>query len=336
MTVLWKSSGRHLVTRADNGWLNVTPDYLRAYFTRPEIHPAKESCAAEHKLFEALMADPFRAVAMAETEAIADADVGENYRTVLRFRDLLAGAKTVEGAYLALFARDVIAIPPLFVDQLVHLILAGLLEGQTDPMRVRAAELFFREQRVTTGNDQLMLADAEIVDMKVETGGLGGLGQLLAQTGTRAREVTLDVLDDDNKDLYWQRSDRFDTAIDFRFTQPALDAFARVIEDWVRHFRGLETRVQAMASIRDERWSWHVGLDAEATGILNALYKGKDLDEAELVKIIGLFRMEFLNAEDLTASMRGKPVYLGLAMSAAAKLKMKPQNLLTNLPLAQG
>ncbi|VAW11890.1 Bll5482 protein [hydrothermal vent metagenome] len=335
MTVFWKSAGLHLVTRAENGWLNVTPDYLRAYFTRPELHPVEESCAAEHALFEALMADPFATVSKARIEALADADAAENYRTILRFRDLLAGARTVEGAYLALFAQDTITIPPLFVGQMVHLILAGLLEGETDPMRLRAAELFFREQRVTTGNDQLMLADAEIVDMKIKAGGLGGLGQLLAETGTPARQVTLDVLDDDNKDLYWQRSDRFDTAIDFRFTQPALDAFARMIEAWVRHFRGTETQVQAMASIADERWSWHVGLDAEATGILNALYNGQDLDEAQLVRIIGLFRMEFLHAEDLTTSMQGKPVYLGLAMSASATLKMKPQNLLTNLPLAQ-
>jgi len=336
MTTFWKSAGLHLVTRAQNGWLNITPDFLRAYYTRPEIHPIEESCAAEHALFEALMADPFVAVTAAEIDAIVDPDAADNYRTLLKFRDGLIDAGTVEGAYLALFQQDKISIPPLFVDQLVHLILAGLLEGQTDPLWIRAAELFFREQRVTTDNDQLMLADAEIVDMKSGPDGLGGLGQLLAETGTPARQIALDVLDDDNKGLYWQRSDQFDTAIDFRFTQPALDAFARVIEAWIGHFRGLETQVQPMASIRDERWSWHVGLDAEATGILNALYDDQELDEAELKKIIGLFRMEFRNAEDLVAAMQGKPVYLGLAMTSSATLKMKPQNLLTNLPLARG
>jgi len=336
MKNFWKSAGLHLVTRSENGWLNVTPDLLRAYYTRPEVHPAEESCAAEHALFEALMAAPFRDVSVAEIEAISDADVAENYRIILRFRDCLVEVGTIEGAYLALFQRDTISIPPLFVDQLVHLILAGFLQDQTDPFQLRAAELFFREQRVTLDDGQLMLADAEIVDMKSGTGGLGGLGQLLSETGTPARQVTLDVLDDDNKDIYWQRSDQFDTAIDFRFTQPALDAFARVIEAWIRHFNGLETQVQPVASIRDERWSWHVGLDAEATGILNALYDDQDLDEAELKKIIGLFRMEFHNAEDLVAEMQGKPVYLGLAMSASATLKMKPQNLLTNLPLAMG
>ena len=65
----WKSAGLHLVTRGENGWLSVTPDYLRAYYTRPEIHPVAESCPAEHALFEKLMADPFATAAPGELES---------------------------------------------------------------------------------------------------------------------------------------------------------------------------------------------------------------------------------------------------------------------------
>ena len=36
----------------------------------------------------------------------------------------------------------------------------------------------------------------------------------------------------------------------------------------------------------------------------------------------------------MRADVAGKPVYLGLAMSAEHTLKLKPQNLLINLPLA--
>ena len=45
--------------------------------------------------------------------------------------------------------------------------------------RARAGELFFREQVVTTGDGQLMLADAEIVENWTKTGGFGGLGVVL-------------------------------------------------------------------------------------------------------------------------------------------------------------
>jgi hypothetical protein len=38
--------------------------------------------------------------------------------------------------------------------------------------------------------------------------------------------------------------------------------------------------------------------------------------------------------EGFKENMIGKPVYLGLAMNEKSKIKFKPQNLLTNLPLA--
>ena len=87
----WKSAGFHLTERHENGGLVVTADLLRAYLTRPEIHPVEESCEAEHRLFEALMEDPFRPVGEAELDAIRDPDAADNYRIVLRFRDRQRG-----------------------------------------------------------------------------------------------------------------------------------------------------------------------------------------------------------------------------------------------------
>jgi hypothetical protein len=37
----------------------------------------------------------------------------------------------------------------------------------------------------------------------------------------------------------------------------------------------------------------------------------------------------------MSAQIRGKPVYLAMAMDAENRLKLKPQNLLLNLPLAK-
>ncbi|SDU05224.1 hypothetical protein SAMN05428979_1349 [Stappia sp. ES.058] len=324
----------HLVERDENGWLTVTPDFLRAYFTRPEIHPVEDSCPAEHRLFEALMSDPFRTVGAEEVAAIADADAAENYRIILGFRDHLARNGTVEASYAALFEEGAtVTIPPMFIDQMVHLIAHNILRKVADPMRLRAGELLFREQAVTTTDGQLMLADAEIVKTYSKTGGLGGLGALLAETGTPTRDIALDVLAEDNKGIYWERSDRFDTAIDFRFTEPALDAFARVLESWIGHFHGVGVRIQPQQSIRDERWSWHIGLDSEATRLLNALYEGKPVDESDMARVAALFRLDFDNRSDSIESMRGKPVWLGLAMGHDGIIRMKPQNLLTNMPI---
>lgn len=336
MQPFWKSAGYHLVERDKHGWLTVTPDLIRAYITRPEIHPVEESCAVEHRLFERLMSDPFAAVSDAELAEIADPDAIDNYRVVLGFRDHLVRHRTVEAAYAALFVDNQLLVPPVFIDQLVHLILRNILRACQDPVRLRAAEIFFREQIVTLNEGTVTVADAEIVDMMSETGGLGGLGALLMESGTPMKEVALDVLTEDNAAIYWDRSDRFDTALDFRFTQPGPDAFARVIEAWVRHFATVDVRVQPVQKIRDEHWSWHIGLDADATTILNSLYDGESLSEADNMRILGLFRMDFQNRTDMRHDLRGKPVWLGLAMSPDRKIRMKPQNLLVNLPVVSG
>lgn len=336
MPDFWKSAGYHLTHKTAEGWLAVTPDLIRAYLTRPEIHPVAESCAAEHRLFDALMEEPFRPVEDGELAAFADADTADNYRVVLGWRDHLLAAGSLEAGYLGLFTSGKpVSVPPVFIDQLVHLLLRAMLDRCDDPWRVRAAELFFREQSVSTDNGQMILADQEIVEMRSKTGGFAGLGALLKEAGTPLPEVTLDILTEENKQGYWARSDRFDMAIDFRFTEAAQDAFARVMETWLRHLLGLEVRIQPLQSIRDERWSWHVGLDAEATRILNALYQGEAPPNDALSRLLALFRMEFRERSVVTPALRGKPVYLGLAIGPDKVLRMKPQNLLTNLPIAK-
>jgi hypothetical protein len=198
---------------------------------------------------------------------------------------------------------------------------------------LRAAELFFREQSATTDDGRLMLADEEIVEMHARTGSETGIAQLLAQTGTPMKSVELDVLDENNKDIYWARSDRFDTVIDFRFEQPAPDAFARVVEGWLGHLLRIEARVEPRPRIDDPDWRWHIGLDREATRILNALYEGATPPLEEMARIVGLFRMRIADERMLLDRVKGRPIYLGLAMDARKQVKMKPQNLLTNLPL---
>lgn len=329
----WKSSGHHLVTRNADGWHEVTADLIRAYLTRPEVHPIEESCSTEVATFESLMEDPFRSIGDDQLAAFADADAADNYRVVLGFRDQLAGAGTLEGAYLAMMRSGRITVPPVFIDQIVHIMLRGMLGEVGDPVRLRAGELFFREQTVNTDDGRVILGDQEIVEMHAGTTGLGTIGQLLTETGTPIKQVELDVLDDDNASVYWARSDRFDTVIDLRFGQPANHALARVIEMWIRHFLGLDVRVQPVRSIKDERWRWHIGLDRDATELLNALYEGNEIPEDDVARLLALYRLEVLDQSRVMDDVRGRPIYLGLGSTADKRVRVKPQNLLMNLPL---
>ncbi len=341
MRDFWKSSGYHLLEKDRQGRLTVTNDFLRAYMARPELAPVEESCDSEIALHEALLDDPTMVVTEQRLALLADSDARDNYATVLRFRDALIEHGTIEGCYLALFLESASGIPTLFVEQLVHVTLRNILDGCTDTLQLRAGELLFRTQKVTIKEGgSIMVADEEIVDMRAARDSRDGvvhfehIGQLLAESTPVIREVELDILDDQNKNAYWARSDRFDTVLDIGFTKPGLDALCRVLESWVAHFLSVELTIYPVQAIRDERWSWHVGLDSEATAMLNDLYNGVPLSEDRQYRLLSLFRAEFKDPDAMLPQVRGKPIYMAMAMTPDGILYVKPQNLLLNLPLA--
>jgi len=331
----WRSSGYHLAGIDAQGRLRPSDDFLRAFLLRPEMLPVAESCPAELALHEALLEQPALAVPAERLAALADPDARDNYRTLLGFRDRLLAAESLEVAYLDLVRHGTGGVPPLFLDQLVHVIARHLLNDCEDPLRLRAAELLFREQKVTIQDTAIMLADHETVEMRAAEPGFSSLTGLLTPSEAQRRSIDLDVLDEANAALYWRRSDRFDTVLDIGFTRPGLDALCRVLEAWVLHFTGVPVAIQPVQQIRDERWVWHIGLDAEASALLNDLYEGRSVEEARRARLLTLFRLDFRNADDMLARVRGRPVYLGLAMSGAERVRLKPQNLLVNLPLAR-
>jgi hypothetical protein len=296
------------------------------------VHPVEASCEAETRLHAALMAEPRRAVAPAELEAIADADARDNYRIVLRFRDRLLAAGTVEGGYMSLF-KGAVDVPPLFVDQLAQVILRNLLDGCEDPLQLRAAELFFREQKATLRDGHVLLADLETVEMHAAGHRFGSLGRLIVEAQGSLGKVDLDVLERANAALYWERESRYDTVVSLTYGRPALDALARVIEAWVRHFHALEVKVAPLRGIEEARWAWHIGLDAESTAILNELWAGNEVDAGRMRNLLALFSMQFADAAAMRQDIAGRPVYLALSMNAEQVVRMKPQNLLTNLPV---
>src|SRR4249919_2781548 len=103
MPDFWKNSGFHLLERDAAGRLRVTDDFLRAYYLRPEMHPVEESGDAELRLHAALMESPRRTVSEEEIASLEDEDVRHNYQVILRFRERLLEAGTVEGFYMGLF-----------------------------------------------------------------------------------------------------------------------------------------------------------------------------------------------------------------------------------------
>ena len=74
---------------------------------------------------------------------------------------------------------------------------------------------------------------------------------------------------------------------------------------------------------------------AEGSTLLNDLYTGREVDETRMTRLLSLFRLDFGDSRVMRPDIAGRPVYLAMAMSEDSRLRLKPQNLLVNLPLAE-
>jgi hypothetical protein len=336
MPDFWPSCGYRLLKANPDRRLVVTDEFLRSYLLRPELAPVPESNAAELALHEQLLKEPRRTVAPGEIAGVVDADACENYRIWLRFRDRLLAAGDLESAYAALFRGEGVDVPPLFVHQLTQILLRHILGEGANPLHARAAELLFRAQKVTLQEDgAVMAADQETVETYATTGAFGSLGELLAQSRIPLRTIDLDVLSEDNAETYWERSERYEFAISLNRGGRLLDALCRVLERWIAHFLSVEVAIRPQSEIADARWIWHVGLDAEASALLNDLYNRTEVSEERMGRLLCLFELSFADPTAMRPSIAGRPVYLAMAMDSEQRLKLKPQNLLLNLPLSE-
>jgi hypothetical protein len=324
----WLACGHQLLDRDQSGGLVVTDDFLKIYLARPELVPPADACAAEKALHAALMAEPRRRVSPDEIATIADADARENWTFMLAFRDRLLRHPTIEAAYADVVRNGAGGIPPIFINQLVHVILRNALDGCEDPYVLRAAELFFRPQRMTLHEGSLIAADEETI------GGIGATpaSPLVSMLGIPA-QADIDVMNDDNAEHYFEHSDRFHTAIDLTGGRRGLEALAEALTRWISHLLAVEVAIEPLTEMRDVNFVWYVGLDADGTRIGDALWDGEELDDAARAQVVGLFRLTFRDQAVVLDKVGDEPVYLILAMSPDKIIRMKPQNLIGGLPV---
>jgi hypothetical protein len=297
------------------------------YVARPELAPPPEACVVERTLHAALLADPRRAVAADEIGAIVDADARENWQVLLAFRDRLVRHTTLEAAYLDI-VRTGAQVPHIFLNQLVHVILRNALNGCDDPFVLRAAELFFRTQRMTLHEGSLIAADEETI-----AGTSGTPASPLVSMLGLPKEADIDIMSDDNAAHYFQHSDLFHVALDLTAGRRGLAALAEAMRRWIAHILNIEVAIEPLTELRDARFTWYVGLDTEGSKIGDRLWNGDELDEASAARVIGLFSLTFRDPDVALEKVKGDAIYLILAMTPEKLLRFKPQNLVTGLPV---
>lgn len=281
------------------------PAWWQALLQRPELAPVPESCAAERALHAALSSDPLQPVAPARLAALQDADARESWGHFLAWRNAVLAAGSLEAWLLALWRGRRIVLPPLFIDLAVQAIAEALVEGETDATLHRAAALLHRPQRVQHADGRVLLHDVD------------------DPTGAPL-DLTHRIANDLGHGLVFQMT----------WSRSGLRALADVLERWVLRLLGVRVHIEPLERVDDPHWRWHVGLDAEASALLNDLYQGHEVDDDRRQRLLSLFRLRFDDPAEMHADVAGAPVWLALMADARQTLRLKPQNLLLNLPLA--
>lgn len=287
-------------------WLLPTADWWRAFLQRPELAPVPESCPAEHALHALLSDDPMQAVAPETLAAVKDPDARESWGHFLAWRDAVLAAGTLEAWLLALWRSRRITVPPLFIDHAVQAVVEHLLAGDDDPTRRRAAALLFRAQRVARDDGRVLLHDLEPGD-------------------AAPLDITHRIAQDLGHGLVFQMT----------WARSGLRALAEVLQRWTHHLLGVAVTIEPLERIDDPQWRWHLGLDAEASALLNDLYEGREVDDDRRERLLSLFRLRFDDPAEMHPDLAGAPVWLGLMADAQQVVRLKPQNLVLNLPLAR-
>lgn len=327
----WVASGHHLVDRNASGGLVVTDAFLKAYLARPELVPPPEACPVERALYAGLLASPRGAIAADELALVADPDGRENLTMFLAFRDHLLKHETLEAAYMALAMKGFGIIPPIFVAHLTHVIARNAFDECEDGRVLRAAECFFRPQRITFHEGLVLLADEEAISTHEHDRKNSPLLNMLS--GPAVSE--LEILTDENIATYKARSDAHDLVFDLTHLDKGRAALAEAMAIWTQHLLGFAPEFTPVDQFSDEPMGWFLSLDHDGTALGNKVWQGDALDEEERARVLALFTFTLPDHPRIRADKRGKRGFVVLGSGADKLLRFKPQNLIAGLPLAE-
>jgi hypothetical protein len=325
----WVSSGHHLVDRNKAGGIAISDAFLQAYLARPELVPPDEACPVERGLHASLLKEPRRPVGADEIALMADADARENLGYFLSFRDHLLQHATLEGAYRVLAEKGKPKLPVLFIQHLAHVIARNAFDDEADGVVLRAAECFFRPQRVTFHEGRVLLADDEMIEGHEHDRKHSPLLNMLG--GPAVAE--LEILTHENAVGYRARSDAHDLVLDLTDRHGGRAALGRAMSRWITHLTGIDIAFTPVDQLPPEQFGWFLSLDQDGTQLANKVWQGETLEPEEANRVLALFTFSIPDHPRIKPEKRSALGFAVLGSSPDRIVRIKPQNLVGGLPL---
>jgi hypothetical protein len=223
------------------------------------------------------------------------------------------------------------SLPPIFLQHLTHVIARNAFDECEDGRVLRAAECFFRPQRITFHEGLVLLADEEAISTHEHDRKNSPLLNMLGG----AAVTELEILTDENAATYKARSDAHDLVFDLTHLDKGRAAFAEAMAIWTRHLLGFAPDYTPVDQFSDEPMGWFISLDPDGTTLGNKVWAGEALGEEDRARVLALFTFTLPDHPRIKADKRGKKGFAVLGSNAEKLLRLKPQNLIAGLPLAE-
>ena len=114
------------------------------------------------------------------------------------------------------------------------------------------------------------------------------------------------MLNDDNAETYWERSDQFDMALDLTAGRRGLAALGTVIARWIAHLLAVEVTVEPLIEARTSILPGMSASMQKAPRSATRLWNGEDLDDAARDRIVGLYRLTLRRPGRCAGQGRGR------------------------------
>ena len=175
---------------------------------------------------------------------------------------------------------------------------------------LRAAELFFRTQRMTLHEGSLIAADEETI------AGTSGTptSPLVSMLGLPA-EAEIDIINDDNAEHYFEHSDLFHMAIDLTAGRRGLKHSPKRCGAGSRIWLGVEVAVEPLTELRDATLPGMSVLMPTPRGSATRSGTARSSTRRRRAQVVGIFRLTFRDPMSRWRRLSGEPVYLILAMT---------------------
>jgi len=240
---------------------------------------------------------------------------------VLAFRERLLDADTLERV-LQLF-KGTVDTPPLFIEQIAHVILRNILDGCDDPLKLARRSCLSRAARRPIQGAMRCSPIARRCRGTPRAAATARFGRLIVEAQGTLGKVDLERAGQANAQLYWEANRAMNTVISLAYGRAGSTPWQPCDRAVGAAF--LASPCASSDSRIDDRTGPWPSASTPIDAILNDLWSGAEVEHGRMQRILALVALEFEDARAYAPILPAARCTRALG-ERRRRLRMKPQN----------